>query len=403
MSIKKGLVIIGIIIVIVLCIYLLPIRNMKKRSASFAKAFETTHFEQGNVVELEEETNYQFGNLKLTFKIDKENDKISIYHDDTRIVLTDYNHGAKVRVNTFNKLYFIEIIYTMAQCKTISLFELDSNGTLLQTIGSDTEGTISNIEYYSDVNKIIIYKEPCTMGCDNCGKKYTYLVNDTKTELISTEEKYDDILVEVEKEEDYTYYSFNFNKAFENKNSYQFDIGKYQLKYEKTKEENSIKYYDLYIDSNKIYSDAIDVDNIKLVLLGDYLLFTNTFTTSIRSTRLYIYEGTKLREIYELDTSTGMVAQSKDSIVINKDGILIKGTRINNGPSIINDDKIYDMYSKETCSSTLKILNDNFIVQQEYTYKYSKSKLDFTSKKGKKYTLKDYAKREEFCNNTVES
>ena len=287
----------------------------------------------------------------------------------------------------------------MAQCPTLSLFFIDSNGNPIEQ--SEIENSVSRIEYFEDVNKIIIYKEEC-MPCDGCNKKYTYELKGYSFKLISEESDYKEELTKVENDSDYSYYSFNFNKVLRDLNdSYEFNINDYKLKYVLTKFDNNIKYYDFYINDKKIYSGLLDLDNVKIKVLGKYIIFTNTFSTDVRSTTLYIYDGITLKEIYELDEIKGMVIESPKKIVINKDGILISGTRLNNGPTIVYDDKLYDTYSKDTCSSTLKELKDDFIVKQDYFYKYTDSTLNFVPEKSNRYLLKNYVKNEEFCKNAI--
>ena len=96
-----------------------------------------------------------------------------------------------------------------------------------------------------------------------------------------------------------------------------------------------------------------------------------------------------------------MVANSKSDIIINKNGILIKGSRVNNGPTIVYDGKDYDTYSKDTCESTLNELKDFFIVKQDYLYKYQNGVLSSTPEVSNQYVLKEYVKDEEFCNSAT--
>ena len=403
MSSKKkfGFIIIFVILAITVlgCSKLFKDNKADKEKAKEIKEPISANVLMGSKEELKEEKVYQNGNFKLVFAVDKATDKINIFYGNKKVIETNYNHDAKVRVNAYNNLYIIEIYYPMAQCPTLNLFFLSSDGNPIEQ--SEIINPISRIEYYEDVNKIIVYKEQC-MPCEDCNKKYTYELNNHKLKLVKEETKYDRELTKVENDGDYTYYSFNFSDVIGNiDDKYEFNIDEYKFRYVITKTEGLLKYYDLYIDDKKVYSDIIDNGNIKIKTLGKYVIFTNTYTTNIRSTKLYVYDGSTLKEIYELDEAKGMVAQSAKDIIVTKEGILIKGTRINNGPVIMSDDIFYDTYSKDTCSSTLRDLKEDYIVKQNYSYKYSDSVLNFVAEKTNKYTLKEYIRDEEFCNNTV--
>ncbi len=388
-----------LIVIIVLSVHLIPKKEKTVEEKPIVKVPVDIHSEFGILQDLVDEILYQNSNFKITFKVDNASDKINISKDDEEIIQTDYNHAAKVRVNMYNNLYIIEVHYTMAQCPTLKLFFLDYNGNPIEQ--PEIKDTISRIEYFDDVNKIITYKEECAI-CEDCGKKFTYELINNSFKLIKTESIYDPDLTKVESDSDYTYYSFNFSNHLNNvDDTYEFNIGEYKLKYIITKVDGFIKYYDFYINDKKVYSDMIDIDTIKIKKLGNYLIFTNTFSTDIRSTKLYVYDGTILKEIYELDEINGMVIESLKSIKISKDGILVSGTRLNNGPTIIYNGKSYDTYSKDTCSNTLKELKDDFIVKQDYFYKYTDSKLDFIPEVSNKYLLKSYVKKEEFCKSSI--
>ena len=396
MSSKKkfGFIVIFVILAITVlgCSKLFKDNKADKEKSKEIKEPISANVLMGSKEELKEEKVYQNGNFKLVFKVDKATDKINIFYGDKKVIETNYNHDAKIRVNAYNDLYIIEIYYSMAQCPTLNLFFLSSDGNPIKQ--SEIINPISRIEYYEDVNKIIVYKEQC-MPCEDCNKKYTYELNDHKLKLVKEETKYDRELTKVESDGDYTYYSFNFSDVIGNiDDKYEFNIDDYKFRYVITKTEGLLKYYDLYIDDKKVYSDIIDNGNIKIKTLGKYVIFTNTYTTNIRSTKLYVYDGSTLKEIYELDETKGMVAQSAKDIIVTKEGILIKGTRINNGPVIMSDDIFYDTYSKDTCSSTLRDLKEDYIVKQNYSYKYSDSVLNFVAEKTNKYTLKEYIRDE---------
>lgn len=400
---KKIIIFIICIIIVLLGVVSIVLLNKNDGKSNtndeVIKSSGIVRSEMGTLKDLDDRIDYQNGNFKLVFNVNSENDQINILYNEETIITTDYNHAAKVRVNLYGNLYIIEIHYPMAQCPTLSLFFIDSNGNPIEQ--SEIENSVSRIEYFEDVNKIIIYKEEC-MPCDGCNKKYTYELKGYSFKLISEESDYKEELTKVENDSDYSYYSFNFNKVLRDLNdSYEFNINNYKLKYVLTKFDNNIKYYDFYINDKKIYSGLLDLDNIKIKVLGKYIIFTNTFSTDVRSTTLYIYDGITLKEIYELDEIKGMVIESPKKIVINKDGILISGTRLNNGPTIVYDDKLYDTYSKDTCSSTLKELKDDFIVKQDYFYKYTDSTLNFVPEKSNRYLLKNYVKNEEFCKNAI--
>ena len=410
MSSKKKLILVGIILIIVIGLVYLFIINRPKPKKKLEEqpivvTNEIIHSEMGTFRELTGRIDYQYGNFKLVIEPDKSNDKILVKYNDSIIIETKYNGGAKVRVNMYNNLYLLEVDYTMAQCKTLKLFSIDSNGKFIEEVRKDNK--ISEINYYSDVNKIIIYEDKCEMDCTDCTTKYTYEIVDGKFKQISSDLKDPaDFVTLVEKDEDYEYYAFNTSDTLINKDDeYTFKIGEYTIKYIlKEEPKDSLKNYEMYVNDKKIYDGIIVDENtiqpyIKIKKLGKYLLFTNTFYTSTRSIILYVYDGTSLREIRELDEVKGMAI--KNSIIINKEGILIRGTRLDNGPVIRYDGKSYDIYSKETCENTMKELKDNFVVEQDYSYRYINSNLSFLPVKSNKYILKDFVKKEETCSNMI--
>ena len=299
---KKRIVFIICIILILLAVicavcFIIPSNKKdnkeKEEKEQIIDVPSTIHSEMGVYQELKDEVDYQYGNFKLLFKADKENDKIKVLYNDEVILETDYNHAAKVRVNIYNNIYIIEIEYPMAQFKTMKAFTISDEGKLIEEIAKNTKGDISRIEYYSDVNKIIVYKES---NLDEDNKKYTYEVVNNKFKLLTTETDYDEYLTKVESDGDYTYYSFNFdNVLLDEEDSYEFNIGDYKLKYVLTKVDNDIKSYDFYVNDKKIYNDMLDLESIKIKVIGKYLIFTNTFSTSTRSTKLYIYDGFVLK------------------------------------------------------------------------------------------------------------
>ena len=114
-----------------------------------------------------------------------------------------------------------------------------------------------------------------------------------------------------------------------------------------------------------------ETDTIDIALLGNYLIFDNYFWTDIRSITVYIFNmrNNEIKSIGEMEKINGMVPSSKE--IVNKEGIIVSGSRISHGPSIIYDGKEYDV-----CGEPSKIDFDD-IVSADYFYKLENGKIDF--------------------------
>ena len=163
---SKRIIIIGMLISVLVLLSLLVVaysmlfKKSKIKVSNTSKngivEKKTIYSTMGVLQDLNDQILYQNGNFKLLFKVDRDTDKIYVSHNDLTVIETDYNHAAQVRVNFYENLYIVEIYYTMAQCPTLNLYFLSTDGNIVEQ--SDIVDSISRIEYFEDVNKIILYK-----------------------------------------------------------------------------------------------------------------------------------------------------------------------------------------------------------------------------------------------------
>ena len=158
--------------------------------------------------------------------------------------------------------------------------------------------------------------------------------------------------------------------------------------------------YNLYVNNNFIYEDSTFLDkSINVDVLGSYLIFRFNGGTDIRSSTIYIAnENGLLLNIRELDNKNGMVPRT---ITINNNGIVVEGTRITHGASIVynghGNDGYYSLSEKNGCDHALNELPDDFLIEAVYSFKYENGSLNMSPEISEKVNLKDYIEKNNLC------
>ena len=150
------------------------------------------------------------------------------------------------------------------------------------------------------------------------------------------------------------------------------------------------RYFDIYINDKHLLKDLNNFIDDKIIFrkLGNDLIYLNSDITGLRSGSVYIInKNFEIVEIFEMDEIAGM---APSVVNINSDNIVVKGSRIGHGPSIIYGD-IYKYISKDTVLSDIGLTGDE-IVQATYTYNLNNGSLDLNPIISEKMTLSEFIK-----------
>ena len=188
----------------------------------------------------------------------------------------------------------------------------------------------------------------------------------------------------------------NNNEVNETKkevNTYEYDIKdvqdefsiqineKYKLKAEIINEDISY----LYIN-DKFVSDHLNYYPIKLFMVDDNIIYISG-GTDIRSESVYIVNNSNVNVIYELDNINGMVP---NNITVKNDSIVIEGSRLSHGPSIIyGSSDISTLLYDNTTWAQYGITEDT-IIEATYIYKFENGNLNLIPNISNQVSIKNY-------------
>ena len=150
------------------------------------------------------------------------------------------------------------------------------------------------------------------------------------------------------------------------------------------KNSNEELIWDLYVNGGeKIYSDSTpfieDTKNINLIVIGNYLLYTNHDFTDIRNERLFIInkKGEIVKEIYELDEKDkGLVYIDFD--FPDKNYLNIKASRLSHGLSVVSQKH----HGANITIDAIKEIPASTVVEAIYKYKINQDgSIDFNKPK----------------------
>lgn len=197
-------------------------------------------------------------------------------------------------------------------------------------------------------------------------------------------------------EDNFTYYLDISNLKSEKEISYKLDNNfNIKLAYIEGKDERPIS-YKMYVNGQFTREDVIYIgDNIKMYVINDTLIDTNHFGTDIRSNRFYIIskEGKITKELYQLEEIKGMVAEKYQ---FENGKLIIEGTRINHGPSIVYGDNTMGTYVCD--EDEMSKLDVNMYIKSTYTYEFNEGNISLVNTKGTQ-TLSEYlnSRKESAC------
>lgn len=146
----------------------------------------------------------------------------------------------------------------------------------------------------------------------------------------------------------------------------------------------------LYVNGKYVREDLAYCGNMYnytvLNVINDTLIDTNHFGTDIRSLYFYIIskEGKITKELYQLEDIKGMVA---DKYSFEDGKLIIEGTRINHGPSIMYGEDVFGVYIYD--EEEINKLDVNMYVKATYTYEFNQGNITLVSTKGTQ-TLSQY-------------
>lgn len=193
-------------------------------------------------------------------------------------------------------------------------------------------------------------------------------------------------------EDNFTYFLDISKLKSEKEIAYKLDNNfNIKLAYIESEDERPI-YYKMYVNGQFTREDAIYIgDNIKMNVINDTLIDTNHFATDIRSKRFYIIskEGKITKELYQLEEIKGMVA---DKYKFENGKLIIEGTRINHGPSIVyGDNGIMGAY---VCNEDeINKLDANIYIKAIYIYEFNEGTISLVNVQGTQ-TLSEYLSSE---------
>lgn len=156
-------------------------------------------------------------------------------------------------------------------------------------------------------------------------------------------------------------------------------------------EDSGIKTFDVYVNDKFVLTDDKfnNEQDVYFSIIKDNLVYLNTGFTDIRSEHVYIIEkDNRVHDIYELDKIKGMVPEE---ITLNEDSIVIKGTRINHGPTVVYGESGMDVMLDDPTTWTKYGINNDTIIKATYTYKIdSNNKFNLEPDISNEMTIKEY-------------
>lgn len=152
------------------------------------------------------------------------------------------------------------------------------------------------------------------------------------------------------------------------------------------------KTYDIYVNDKFILTDEnfMEPSVVYFYIIKENLVYLNTGFTDVRGKYLYLIEkNNTIHNIYQLDDITGMVP---GKITLNEDNIVIEGTRLTHGISIIYDKAEMNAAMLEDSSTWAEYgITENTIIEATYTYNFdTNNKFISTPVISNETTIKEY-------------